>query len=230
MKKISLLSLLTVMAVSTAASAHVEDPLYMPAKGRLYSVTEVSKADKNYGLYETIGYGITDRFAIDGTVNHLWVHEEEDGFGSFKFGGKYRLSTAGLITDVYASYETDIDEDVIGDFSSIEAGLKFGKMTNKWTLAGKLAYNNIDVDGDDTNNFIIGAEGLYNFDDRISGQLGIDYTLVDKSSFNTEDEDSIALTAQVNYLRGGLWSLYYTTELKADDVDDQIGFKYGIQF
>ena len=172
----------------------------------------------------------TNRFAIDGTVNHLWVHEGEDGFGSFKFGGKYRLSTAGLITDVYASYETDIDEDVLGDLSSIEAGLKFGKMTNKWTLAGKLAYNNIDVDIDDTNNFIIGAEGLYNFDDRISGQLGIDYTLVDKFSFNTADEDSIALTAQVNYLRGGLWSLYYTTELKADDVDDQIGFKYGIQF
>ena len=82
----------------------------------------------------------------------------------------------------------------------------------------------------DSNNIAFGTDFVYNFDDRVSGQIGLDYILTDDFNVVAGEDDSFALTAQVNYLKGGLWSIYYTTELKADDVDDTFGFKYGVQF
>ncbi len=55
MKKVSLLSLLAVLAVSTAAQANVEDPLYAPAEGKFYSKTAVNKAKSVYNVSEEIG-------------------------------------------------------------------------------------------------------------------------------------------------------------------------------
>jgi len=234
MKKVSLLSLLAVLAVSTAAQANVEDPLYAPAKGKLYSKTSLSKADSTLTLQQKFGYGITNRLVVDGFVNYIDQDEADgdDGFGSFNIGGAYRLSAGYLITDVYAHYESAIDEDVIGDYTAWEAGIKTGRKTNKYTVAFQAGVEHIDLkDTDmDTNNIILGIEGQYSFDDRVSANLGLKYTIVDDFNREDTDEDTMALTAQVNYQKGGLWSLYYTTELKADDVDNTIGLKYGVQF
>ncbi|MCR5506895.1 MAG: hypothetical protein K6F04_03550 [bacterium] len=234
MKKISLLSLLAVLAVSSAANANVEDPLYAPAKGKLYSKTSVAKADTEYTLQQKFGYGITNRLVVDGFVNYIDQDKEdgEDGFGSFNIGGAYRLSSGSFISDIYAHYQTAIDEDVIGDYTAWDAGLKFGKQTKKYTLAAQAGVEHIDVkDYTDTNNIVLGLEGAYSFDDRVSASLGLKYTIVDEFSwYGQDDENSMAVTAQVNYLKGGLWSLAYTHEAKIDDIDNVLTLKYGVQF
>ena len=51
MKKVSLLSLLTVLAISTAAKANIENPLYTPAKGKIYSKTWGEYSDKDWLNY-----------------------------------------------------------------------------------------------------------------------------------------------------------------------------------
>ncbi|MDE6223916.1 MAG: hypothetical protein K2M23_00385 [Alphaproteobacteria bacterium] len=73
MKKVSLLSLLTVLAISTTAGAHTENPFYMPAEGKGYSKTTIEMGDQLKGVEdstltvrETLGYGITDRLSVDG--------------------------------------------------------------------------------------------------------------------------------------------------------------------
>ena len=239
MKKISLLSLLTVLAISTGAKANVENPLYTPAEGKIYSKTEAGYSDKDWRFIQKVGYGITDKFNIAGSVDY-WVtaaddeynYEGENTFSTFKLDAGYRVIDGNVKTDLYANYETDIDEDFAGDFDAYGAGLKVGTVNDKYTVAGKLGYQYIDVKDEeiDSHNFVIGAEGLYQFDDRVSGQLGVEYTLVDEVGFIAGEEDTVQLRAQVNYNKGGLWSIFYTTELKADDVEDTVGLKYGIQF
>lgn len=233
MKKVSLLSLLAVMAISTGANANVENPLYMPAEGRLYSKTDISKQDSVWGFEEKVGYGFTNRFTMDMALSYQEDKDDEaDGWKYYKIGGAYRLSAGKVLTDLYTNYSQTIDEDVFGDdFSMIDAGLRIGKRNSKYTVAANVGLNRIDIkDGEDSNNIAFGTDFVYNFDDRVSGQIGLDYILTDDFNTVAGEDDSFALTAQVNYLKGGLWSIYYTTELKADDVDDTFGFKYGVQF
>ena len=234
MKKVSIVSMLAVLAISTTASANVENPLYAPAKGKLYSKTSLAKADSILTLQQKFGYGITNRLVIDGFVNYIDQDKDDgdDGFGSFNIGGAYRLSSGSLITDVYAHYETAIDEDIVNDYTAWDAGLKFGKRTAKYTIAAQAGVENIDLkDLDmDTNNIILGLEGAYTFDDRVSGNLGLKYTITDEFNRSMVLEDTMALNAQENYLKCGLWSLAYTHELKADDVDNVWTVKYSLTF
>lgn len=233
MKKVSLLSLLAVMAVSTGAKANVENPLYMPAEGILYSKTDISKQDSVWGFEEKVGYGFTNRFTMDMALSYQEDKDDEaDGWKYYKIGGAYRLSTDKVLTDLYANYTQTIDDDTFGDYNVIDAGLRIGKRNSNYTVAANVGLNRIDIkDFDlDSNNIAFGTDFVYNFDDRVSGQIGLDYILTDDFNVVSGEDDSFALTAQVNYLKGGLWSIYYTTELKADDVDDTFGFKYGVQF
>ena len=97
--------MLAVLAVSTAAHANVEDPLYAPAKGHLYSKSSLSKADTTYVLQQKFGYGFTNRFVMDGFINYVDQDKDDgkDGFGALNIGGAYRLSAGYLITDVYVN-------------------------------------------------------------------------------------------------------------------------------
>ncbi len=232
MKKVSLLSLLAVLAVSTAANANVEDPLYAPAEGKFYSKTEVNKQDSAYNISEEIGYGITNRFFVAGTIDYQNdTDSDSDGVSFWKIGGKYRLSSGKVITNFYLDYMQGIEEKIWGDDASIlNTGFQIGTRTAKYTLAANAGLNRVDDGMFDSNNLALCVKGAYNFDDRLSGSLAFDYILNDDFNAETDTEDSLSMTAQINYQKGGLWSLYYKTELKADGVDDTIGLKYGVQF
>ena len=235
MKKVSLVSMLAVLAFSTAASANVENPFYAPAKGKLYSKTSLSKADSTLALAQKFGYGITNRLVIDGSINYVDQDKEdgEDGFGAYSIGGAYRLSANRYITDVYGNYSKYIDKDVVGERTEWEAGLKTGIRTTKSALAFSAGINYIEfMPSMDTNNIVLGVEGAYSFDDRISANLGFRYTIADDyNQYATPEEDAMTMTAQINYQKAGLWSLAYTTELKDDrDIDNIWTLKYGYAF
>ena len=234
MKKVSLLSLLAVLAISSAANANVEDPLYAPAEGRLYSKTEVNKVDSAYNFSEEIGYGITNRFFMAAKIDYQNdTDSDADGLDSWKIGGKYRLSSGKAITNLYVDYTKGFGEDNLmpDDAYILDAGFQIGTRTTKYQLAANVGLNRVDNDVADSNNVAFGVKGAYNFDDRVSGSLAFDYILNDDFNAETDEDDSLSMTAQINYQKGGLWSLYYKTELSADVEDENMfGFKYGVQF
>ena len=109
MKK-SLLVLTAALLAGTAASAaDIYHPFYMPTKGGFLSDTNamyqnVEKGDyDNLVLSEGIAYGVTDKFAVTGTVADAWYMDYPKGwpFGAkghdrydnpaFDFGVKYNL-------------------------------------------------------------------------------------------------------------------------------------------
>lgn len=229
MKKVSILSLLATLAISTAASANVEDPLYAPAKGTVYSKTAITKQDKVYGLVEKVGYGINDKIAIDGTINYIYpdVDGADSGFGSLNIGGTYRLTNGNIITDIYANYERQIDKDMVGEYNEIMAGVKAGKRTAKWTAAAMAGVDHTKFDGADaTNDVVLGLAGQYTFDDRVSANVDVAHTIMDADGA----DDTTVLGVQVNYDKAGLWSVRYEKDLQDSDSEEIISLKYGIQF
>ncbi len=234
MKKVSLLSLVAVLAISTGTKANVENPFYMPAEGKLYSKTSVNKAKSIWNFQEEVGIGATNRLTLAAAIDSQWdTDSTKDGLSFWKIATKYRLSDGKWLSDLYLDYSKSIDEDVWGTkkANTFNAGIKTGLRKEKYALAFNAGLNRIKYENIDSNNIEAGIEYAYNFDSRLSGSINLDYILTDDANFRTwDDQDSLMAKFQVNYLKGGLWSLYYTTELKADDVDNAFGLKYGVQF
>ncbi len=228
MKKVSLLSLLAVLTISSVAGAHTENPFYMPAKDKVYSITEFNYKDKDYSFSEKVGYGITNNVEVYGSLGYAMLDtSDENGFSDFNLGVKYRYLTGSMIGDVYAEYQTNIDDKIFGEYNQFNVGTVFGKRTNQYALAGKVEYNFVDPEvGDALNNFVFGAEGMYQFNNMWSANLGLEYLMLDQDN----SDDPLYVTPQVNLTtNAGTFSVYYTTDIAADD-ENAFGLKYGVQF
>lgn len=174
MKKITLTSLLAVLAVSGAHAANVIDgnPLYMPKKGHFYSETTLashSETTKNWELTEEFGYGVTDKLA----VNIKTSLNEKDSFDMYSWKDLALKATFRAIDkgawkmDVYGAYGAGdaILSNVgqvgalmyhIGDdtewfdkdstFYTWTAGVRGGYTMGALTLAGHVAYEYIGAE------------------------------------------------------------------------------------
>lgn len=104
MKK-SLFALTAVLLAGTAASAaDINNPFYMPKKGGFLSDTNIvfqnteNGSGENLVLSEGVAYGVTDKFAVTGTIADAWYldtkgvtgHERYDN-PAFDLGIKYNL-------------------------------------------------------------------------------------------------------------------------------------------
>ncbi|MBD5405171.1 hypothetical protein HDR59_01320 [bacterium] len=243
MKKVSLLSLLSVLAISTAAGAHTENPFYAPAEGKVYSITSVEMGDQFKGvddstltIREKVGYGITNKLSVNGSIDYLfdsYMGEafEEDGLGMFNFGLTYRYLTGSMLADAYFNYGTSMDKDVWYDNNTLTFGTKFGKRTSKYAVAGLVEYRYVDdkAYNENYNQFEFGVEGMYQFNPTWSANLSLNYEMLD--DFYGDDVDNpLYLKPQVNVTTStGTISAYYKTDL-AGDFEDAMGVKYGVQF
>ena len=130
MRKVSLLTLLTVSLVSSMASAetmsgntnhsnhnitpslmNMENPLYMPKEGTFYSKTNfnytpVKNYGDNYSLTEEFGYGLSQYVALVGAIGYGWMSDETNMFGEDR--GLSNLSLAAQI-------RTIANQDVVWD-------------------------------------------------------------------------------------------------------------------
>ncbi len=237
MNKISLLSLLTVMAISTGAKANVENPLYMPKEGVGYSKTGFTTADEFWRLSEKVGYGFTNNFAASIGLDYYTVDStDENGLGNLELDLEYRMSSGSMISDLYVGMKTNMDDKIFDDHTTYEAGLRFGVMKKDWTLAANVGYEYEDLTTlDETaSNIIIGADVVHEFNNAWSAQVGLEYKMLDDLYETLYEDDLLTLTLQANYENNGLWSVYYETELNNDHkgtiYEDQYGVKYGVQF
>ncbi len=244
MKKVSLLSLLSVLAISTAVGAHTENPFYAPAEGKVYSITSVEMGDQFKGaeestltIREKVGYGITNRLNISGSVDYLFdsyageAEKEEDGLGMFNFGIAYRYFSGSMIGDAYFNYGTSMDKDVWYDNNTLTFGTKFGKRTSKYAIAGLAQYSYVDdkSENENYNQFAFGVEGMYQFNKTWSANLSLEYDMLDDEN-GKEVDDPLYFKPQVNVTTSaGTISAYYKTDL-AGDYEESMGVKYGVQF
>ncbi|MGN0929647.1 MAG: outer membrane beta-barrel protein [Alphaproteobacteria bacterium] len=242
MKKVSLLSLLTVLALSTTAGAHTENPFYMPAEGKVYSKTTIEMGDQfkdaddsTLTIRETLGYGITDRLSVDGSFEYLmdsYMGDDaykEDGLGQFNLGLKYRYLTGSMLGDAYINYGTSMDEDVWYKNNTYTVGTKLGVRHADYAVAGVVEYRFVDADDDDYNQFVVGVDSMYQFNNMWSANLSLNYEMMD--DFHGDDvDDPLYLKPQVNLTTSaGTVSAYYKTDVMGD-YEDSFGVKYGVQF
>lgn len=242
MKKVSLLSLLTVLALSTTAGAHTENPFYMPAEGKGYSKTTIEMGDQlkdvpdsTLTVRETLGYGITDRLSVDGSIEYLkdsylgdsW--DKEDGLGQFNLGLKYRYLKGSMLGDAYINYGTSMNEDVWYKNNTYTLGTKVGVRHSDYEVAGVAEYRFVDADDDDYNQFAVGVESMYKFNKTWSANLSLNYEMMD-DFYGDDVDDPLFLKPQVNLTTSaGTVSAYYKTDVMGD-FEDAFGVKYGVQF
>lgn len=210
MKKLTLTSLLTVLAVSGANAANVIDgnPLYRPGEGRFYSnfaIESHTDAIENWKVAEEFGYGITDRLAVFMKTGL----SETDGFdymswNDFTVGLNYRLLDMGNWKgDVYGVYSLDpvwgdhmpfLDE--VSTMYTWTLGMRAGYVGAGWTVAG-----HVDFDYLNTESFNWGDDGAHSLSAGLDAQLvlcpqwnliaGVEYTgVLDDSAHNAGTWDA----------------------------------------
>lgn len=210
MKKLTLTSLLTVLAVSGANAANVIDgnPLYRPGEGRFYSnfaIESHTDAIENWKVAEEFGYGITDRLAVFMKTGL----SEKDGFDymswdDFTVGLNYRLLDMGNWKgDVYGVYSLNPvwgDHVPFLDEASTEytwtLGMRAGYVGAGWTVAG-----HVDFDYLNKESFNWGDDGAHSLSAGLDAQLvlcpqwnliaGVEYTgVLDDSAHNAGTWDA----------------------------------------
>jgi hypothetical protein len=229
MKKVSLLSLVAALIATTGASAGTENPLYAPAAGKAYSITEYRSFDgDDWWAKETIGYGISDRWQVYGAFDYMNQDQGDDGMDFINLNASYKYLNSSLTGYIYGGYETYLDKDIAGKYDAYTVGTSIGKVAPKYTVAGHAEYTLVSPDvGDDLNTFKVGVDGLYQFASQFSGLLGFEYEEFDQSGIDNPVWAKVDLN--YNVTSNSVATLFYKTDI-AEDEKDEYGVRYGIQF
>lgn len=145
------LLLLGAMSLATPTLAtELTNPFYVPSKGKVASVTSLETSrlqrDTNEGktrdynravLDEALAYGITDSFALTGSIGNAWQKNKTVGVGStkdnsnvdFTVGGLYNVLSEGptklQVKALYGQKESE-SHDNGGAYKYAKAGVKAG--------------------------------------------------------------------------------------------------------
>ncbi len=140
MKKIITLAAATAAITSSAIAANMENPLYLPSGGDVYSKTSIGVMYKitdstdnqqlrdNDGATEfpiwrpvqELGVGITDRWAVHGTAGYTYDGDiNRKGFHLGRLGTTYRVidSLDGYVWDLYGDFHLGGIEKMKGSLS-----------------------------------------------------------------------------------------------------------------
>lgn len=116
-----LLASVAVLFAGSASAADLTSPFFVPSQGKMTSDTKVQygRTHVDDGIYdsmyasEELAYGITNNFAVFGTIgNHFDVdHLDDEGFNNshnfdYEIGAKYNHNFGNIKTQVAGSYYT----------------------------------------------------------------------------------------------------------------------------
>ena len=132
-----LLATAAVLFSSQAMAADITNPFYTPNKGQIVSDTNVgyyrtkAKHDggvaEGYYAAETLEYGITDKFSINGTIANMFDTQgkyNNDHNFAYRIGAKYNTNCDKILLQVAANYMTLEPQSWYGN-----------QATNKWSKA-----------------------------------------------------------------------------------------------
>ncbi|MDR1361329.1 MAG: hypothetical protein LBJ18_03440 [Rickettsiales bacterium] len=225
MKKLILVSLLTVFAATAANAGNIinNNPLYRPDQGRFYSITGLethSKADlKSWALNEEFGYGITkDLAVILGTSASTFEHNIKDKQGyswdDFSIGLNYRVlnhsewkaDVFGTLKfgDVWGDHRPFLDKDDTTYLWTV--GVRGGYATDQFTVAGHIAYDYSNSEafnwGDKyllNHKVRLGLDGQYVLTDNWNLTAGAEYTGIVGETYGAKNLGITTGTFGVNY-------------------------------
>ena len=248
--------LLASAAVMVAVPAFAQDDItaafYTPAKGKFLSntnlITSRVKADngrresvgKSLNVFEELTYGVTDNFAVWGTIaNNFDVEQEynnDHNFG-YELGGKYTVVYGKVLGQVAFAYQTRDPRSWYGTSGEGDA-----YSTNKWEkiIDGKIKfgyvldcgltpYTTFEVSDDVTHSakdknysWFIGAHKML---DKVSLDGGFHY------DFNSDEFEQWYARAEANYfikdnMTIGVFGDYYLGGTKHRDID--YGYDLGL--
>ncbi len=248
--KITLGAALTAAVLATPAYSYynMENPLYIPMTGELYSKTSLgvsakktddaqirtftNSADQSqfpiYKLTEQVGYGITDRLSVNATIAYMYNSDADiDGFSFDRLGLNYRIleDTQKIAWDVYFDMHLD---GLTKERSSMNFMFPYQNSLSDGTygfyLGTKVGHTYCAV----TN--MIFAEILHHFGNS-NNKLHVEYPLSmafgkDWVSLNTNSRTDFAMGIKSFYDLGPKWSFgggltykYYATT-SADGFND----------
>ncbi len=154
MKKTMKVAIAASVLAAPAFAANMENPLYIPTTGEIYSKTSVGlmlkvaddslahqakghAGETEFPIYratEEIGYGITDRLSVNGTFGYTHDGDiDRKGMHVGRIGLNYRVmeNPSNLVWDVYADAHLGGVSAMEGDFTA--TGFKYDNYSNgRW--------------------------------------------------------------------------------------------------
>lgn len=178
-----LLATAAVLFSSQAMAADITNPFFTPNKGQIVSDTNVGYyrekpkhgGDVSEGYYaaETLEYGITDKFSINGTIANMFDTQGEynnDHNFAYQIGAKYNTNCDKVLFQIAANYTTYEPQSWYGKPASnhwskaLDAEIKLGyDMGNGLTPYASYALDS-DIDTADrylTQSFKVGAHKYF---------------------------------------------------------------------
>ena len=245
-KTVMIASALVPFVASIAYAGNINNnPLYMPAAGVGYGVTDLG-TDTDFETMtaeQTVGFGITDNLTL--TVGtSVWLFNDEDDFiwDSFSLGAEFRvLDKDGWKGDLIGDLTIYGDDWHDKDYNLYlwNVGVRGGYAADNWTLAGLAQYGYVNTeafnwDEEGVKVLSLGVAGQYiiNSSWNVTGSLIYEYyELTD--DYNSDD-NALYGTLGVNYnINDDMFlGVYASKELIQDNDDDEVslGIKFGFQF
>lgn len=250
MKTIIVLSGVLAMCVSgaNAATDVINGNLfYGPEKGRFYNILTPIEFDtkwQQFYLRDEFGYGITDDLTVVLSTTGSYDSSGNPEFGKWvwndlQLGLDWSVVSQGENrADLYARVEQVYDMRDGWDIFAYKwsLGTHFGRVTNRWTLAGLIQLDYITDDktwyDNDAWAMTVGLFGQYLIDSRWSliAELDFDFDL----HHEYYDGERLELELGVNYNLGAdkYFGLYTSKDVTRDfdDAPMKFKFQFGIEF
>lgn len=175
MRKVSLLTLASIVALSSAVSAqtaggmgsnsgnmmrstfNMENPLYKPTSGMFYSKTNfnyqpVKDLDASMELTEEFGYGFNDKLSMSASIGYGWMdkianpYDKDAQLSNLALGAEYRAMQSQVwIWDIMAGVSIDTADDMVNQYSINLPINDFGKKDTAIYLATRIGFNIYDM-------------------------------------------------------------------------------------
>ena len=214
-----LLASVAVLFAGSASAADLTSPFFVPSQGKMTSDTKVEYGrthvddgiDDSLYASEELAYGITNNFAVFGTIgNHFDIEKEFNNSHNFDYeiGAKYNHNFGNVKTQVSGSYYTFNPKSWYGHRTDARcreflqsAFMGVHKYAVKWAADAGIRYD-FNTDGHNNNGVYAQAEvDYYAMDNLALGVYG-DYKLGGKINYYDEEvgtDYTVGLRAKVMF-------------------------------
>lgn len=236
--KTMLLATAAVLFTSQAMAADLTNPFYTPDKGQITSETKAgyyrAKGDSKWveeGYYasETLEYGITDNFSINGTIANMFDTQGEynnDHNFEYNIGFKYNVKSDKVLFQAAINYDTYQPQSWYGKPDSnkwskeLYGGIKLGyDMEDGWTpYVGYALGSEIDTGERELGQSFKAGVHKYSGKYAVDAALRYDYETHGKNTNETWVEASVDYYLKDNVALG-VYGEYFIDGTGSSDVD-----------
>ena len=250
--KTMLLTTAAVLFSSQAMAVDLTNPFYVPREGDLVSTTNAgyyrSKAkhhagvEEGYYVAETLEYGLTDNFSINGTLANMFdtqrAYNNDHNF-SYQLGAKYNTKSDNVLLQASVNYTTFDPQSFYGNrvtnrwYKRLDGEIKLGyDMGNSLTPYASYGFGS-EVDTGDRELTQSLKAGVHHYSGKYALDLGVRYDFVtDGQNGNTWWADAAVDYYLQDNIAVGVYGSYFLdgTGSKYVDYDYDAGLRLKVLF